>query len=108
MAKARHGRTVPPRDARPREDERGQDRQEDWEGGEKGPPRFDVDVPKDEVTEGCRISEPIRERQCEQERAVGDLPPLPGRSLPGPREPSKDDDADDHQDEEVEGKVMRG
>src|SRR2546426_11847026 len=107
MAKPRIPRPVSPCDSGPCVDNRRKQKESQPEQDEECPPGPNVHIREDEFTEGRRVNEPVGERPREEDARIGDFPLRPGRPPPRASETSHEDRADDHEEEEVEGQVMR-
>src|SRR3989440_743025 len=98
---------VPPSDSGPRIDDRPEGNESQPEQDEDRPPRPDVHVGEDELSEGRRVDEPVHERPGEEETRIRDLSFRPGRPSPWASEPLNDDLTEDHEELEVEGQMVR-
>src|SRR2546422_3689090 len=107
IAKPRIPGPVPPSDSGPRIDDRPEENESEPEQDEDRPPRPYVHVGEDEFSEGRRVDEPVHERPGEEETRIRDLSFRPGRPSPWASETPNDDRTQDHEEEEVEGQMVR-
>src|SRR5205809_303430 len=98
---------VPPSDSGPRIDDPPEENESQPEQDEDRPPGPDVHVREDEFSEGRRVDEPVHERPGEEETRIRDLSFRPGRPSPWAGETLNDDRTEDHEEEEVEGQMVR-